>query len=308
VGTLIVEHAGELAKFSQAFQVGIPLIGLNYAINANESTFLLRKGLTAVADLSHYIPIASVLQTTDQNDAASNRTLEQYTAHLYGAQVFSYLSYAPLPIEQASDPNTPPSALLFQNGSVYYYFLWNMNPYWTTGPIMQQRTTRYVSASSNCVAYDVIEGYNGNSSTIVYRNGSGSTAFDIKQTAPGGTTYITETSDDKKCGNRCTRVRVFQATAADAVNQIAAFFDCNVTVSPVNAINPIDDVPEQNLPDFQARIAAGAIGLNGNPSSNDTLQYQLYVIGYANLAFFCLATITYARASYSRRGYTTCIR
>src|SRR2546429_1179494 len=46
-----------------------------------------------------------------------------------------------------------------------------------------------------------------------------------------------------------SRVMAFQATLANAVNQIAAYFDCNITVSPVQAIQLHDEVPEQQLPD-----------------------------------------------------------
>ena len=52
----------------------------------------------------------------------------------------------------------------------------------------------------------------------------------------------------------------------------AGFFDCNITIATVEGAY----APEHDLPDQQAKIAAGAIGFGGASNHSDDIAYQVY--------------------------------
>ena len=69
------------------------------------------------------------------------------------------------------------------DGNGWYYFLLNINPLNDCSPV-SKFSSRYVKASWDCKAYDVIEGYEGDSSTIVYRNGTHRSSFNVNKLLP----------------------------------------------------------------------------------------------------------------------------
>ncbi|KAH0555835.1 hypothetical protein GP486_006222 [Trichoglossum hirsutum] len=131
------------------------------------------------------------------------------------------------------------------------------------------------TTTAKCASYSVIQGSDGTSTNITYLYGNASRSLFVRYASPGATTYITDT--DVVCGPRCARVWVFQSLQPASGVTSLSVMDCNVTVTDVENAS----LPQHEVPDEQARIAAGAIGLEGVAHENDSKQFATGVIAAA---------------------------
>ena len=154
-------------------------------------------------------------------------------------------------------------------------------------------TNRVITSSSGeCIEYQVdkktkpatVGGIKA--SKITYRNASFQDTIVIPVSALGreGTTYIYRgildpslASDPKVvCGDRCMYMWVYKNPGA---TDGPGLYQCPITIS--NVTNP--ELPEHNIPDAVARVAAVSIALQGRyqgPLDNqDFHQYQFYAAG-----------------------------
>ena len=129
-------------------------------------------------------------------------------------------------------------------------------------------SNRSIVTTSSCNVHTVIDNLDGSSQTFQYDlDGSVHTEY-FQSIGPNSTTYFTS-PDLGDCGPRCANVCAFEN------NGTAGFYyQCNVTVSDVH--NASASVVEHNVSDTNAKIAAGAIALQGYQSVNSSNQYQTF--------------------------------
>lgn len=144
-------------------------------------------------------------------------------------------------------------------------------------------TNRTVNVSWACRDFNVLDGGDGLTTNLTYVDGDDRREFSLVNAQPNSTSYLTDPDDDA-CGHRCARVWAFQTVQRnDGGTQLAAprLFECNITVSQMdNAYSP-----EYELPDEQARIAAGAIARQGFRNNGTSFQQRQYPAGYVYLHF-----------------------
>jgi hypothetical protein len=127
-------------------------------------------------------------------------------------------------------------------------------------------SNRSIVTTSNCNVYPVIHNLDGSSLAFQYELDGFIHTENFQSIGPNSTTYFTS-PDLGDCGPRCANVCAFEN------NGTAGFYyKCNVTVSEVH--NASDSVPEHQVSDTNAKIAAGAIALQGYQSNDSTNQYQ----------------------------------
>jgi hypothetical protein len=106
----------------------------------------------------------------------------------------------------------------------------------------------------------------------------------VSQVATGATTWMANMSAD--CGPRCYQVYALQTADNDTVPR-PRLWDCASNVSTVDGLENYDDLPEYEIPDIQASLFAGSIGLSGfvtyspnadNISVMDDLQMVRYPV------------------------------
>lgn len=138
-------------------------------------------------------------------------------------------------------------------------------------------TNRTLNTTWDCRDYNILSGADGRSTNITYDDAGRETAFDVREAAPNATTYISDTN--QLCGERCARVWAFQtvkmnySTETPSQMTAARLYDCNISVSKVDNAY----LPEHELGDRQARIAAGAIARRGLPSNGtNSIQSNVY--------------------------------
>ena len=205
--------------------------------------------------------------TINNTEETLSLASEQATAHYFGYISSSYATgnASELEAQHSSGRVDPGMFLTFNMADRWLYMFYETNPY-STGTYYTNRT---VDFTWHCSGYDVVEGGDGRSNTIVYRDGDRTVPFFVGTTGPRATTFITETAE--VCGPRCAQVWVFQAENAER-EMITSLYECNITVGTVEN----QYRPEHSIPDLQARLAAGAIGLEGFDHENTTRQWNRY--------------------------------
>lgn len=221
---------------------------------------LFGEGEVRITRMDHYFP-------KNNTEVIPSLGHEQAMAHTYGYISSCYIQ------GNASDFLEMQMTGSMEVGS---YMTFNMIDHWRymfyeSNPTARGTfyTNRTVNVTWLCSAYDVVEGGDGRSNNIVYDDAGQRLPFFVGETGPAATTYITET--EEVCGPRCARVWAFQ-TAISERDVLPSLYDCNITVGDVaNA-----QLEEHVLPDLQARLAAGAIGLEGFQHENTTRQWVRY--------------------------------
>jgi hypothetical protein len=116
-----------------------------------------------------------------------------------------------------------------------------------------------------------MDNLNGSFQTFQYDlDGSIHTEY-FQSVGPNSTTYFTS-PDLGDCGPRCANVGAFENNGTSGF-----YYNCNVTVSEVH--NATASVIEQHVSDANAKIAAGAIALQGYQSEDASDQYQTFPAG-----------------------------
>jgi hypothetical protein len=150
----------------------------------------------------------------------------------------------------------------------YCQYVFDESPADNTSNVGYFYSNRSIVTTSSRNVYPVIDNLDGSSQTFQYElDGFIHTEY-FQSIGPNSTTYFTS-PDLGDCGPRCANVCEFEN------NGTAGFYyKCNVTVSDVQ--NATGSVVEQQVSDANAKIAAGAIALQGYQSENSTNQYQTF--------------------------------
>jgi hypothetical protein len=171
----------------------------------------------------------------------------------------------------------------YWNGSSWYFFD-DLNEDGSKDIV----SWREVTSEARCTVYEVTQGSDGNSSSVVYTiNGKAVNQTIDQSPGPGGLAFITSTNST--CGSRCTNILAFQAeglqskTLEQPSSPIdARFFVCTNTISKVYDGDSFADQAYQ-FPDLQARMIAGAIGWSGNPAQGT--HQQVAYLNTSDLSF-----------------------
>lgn len=133
-------------------------------------------------------------------------------------------------------------------------------------------TDRTINSTAACSSYPVLDGGDGSKTNITIQPkvaGANSHRYIPITAGLNQTTYVTHLS--KSCGDGCGVV-----TALEASLEAPFFYECNVTVLPVDNARR----PEYEVANSVRTLASSAIALQGYVSSsvnNDTdLQFQTY--------------------------------
>ncbi|KAI9810440.1 MAG: hypothetical protein M1826_003609 [Phylliscum demangeonii] len=250
--------------FNYAMFTLIAIVPLTFSAQGSTGSIIV-PGTVQVLKLDHFYP-------KNDSTVVPNMDAEQATAHTYGIVSNTYLA------GNATDLAT---SLIISRVTVGGFLTYNLVDHWVTqfaeknpGETTSQfYTNRTANATWTCTSYPVVEGVDGDRTEITYLDGDGGNAtFNVGETGPTATTYITETED--VCGPRCARVWTFQTRIPDN-GTLPMLFDCNITMSEVAHAY----LPDHLLPDKQAQIAAGAIGLNGFQHPNTQRQWNRFHAG-----------------------------
>ena len=151
---------------------------------------------------------------------------------------------------------------------VQHVFLeWPIDSTSSTGTFFTNRT---ILGNSTCAVYNVTQGANGDSQQIYFMKDGAIQVQDFLLIEPNSTTFYTS-PDLGDCGPRCANVCAFENTGVKGF-----YYECEITVGNVtNATRP-----EHEVPDHIAKMAAGAIALQGYQAVNAGAQYQRYPAGY----------------------------
>lgn len=237
----------------------VAVVQLTYSMEDSQGT-LVTNGPVRIIMMDHYYP---------KNDSETIPSLgaEQSAAHTFGYISSSYKQGNASDFDQLRGQGVSELAefISFNMVDHWAYLYFDSNP--TTHATFY--TSRTVNATWLCAGYDVVQGGDGSTVDIVYLDGGVRRPFFVGETGPGATTYMTET--EEVCGPRCARVWAFQTEILQSEVK-PSLYDCNVTVSQVSDMY----LPEHSIPDLQARIAAGSIGLEGFQHRNTTRQWVRY--------------------------------
>ncbi|ETN38124.1 uncharacterized protein HMPREF1541_07748 [Cyphellophora europaea CBS 101466] len=223
----------------------IGMIGLTYNLDISPSLVLTRNATIKITDLSKVLT-------------------DDYQASLSAVNTWGFRGFNLQPI----DSYDPDDAFLGNfgsrfNGSTRYYF-----DDWNEAGTSDLVSWRYVESEARCTAYEVLDGQDGNHTSVTYSQNGRSinqTLEDPPET--GGLAFITSTNST--CGARCINILAFQASgpapsSVDSPDAIEArFFVCNNTISTIHDLE-LSPGPEYQFPDLQARMLAGAIGWSGD--------------------------------------------
>jgi hypothetical protein len=120
-------------------------------------------------------------------------------------------------------------------------------------------STRSIVATSNCILYEGGDNPNGSSQFLQIGQ-------DTELQTKNSTTYMTS-SNGLDCGPRCANVCAFENSGSKSW-----YYECNITISEVsNAIHN-----EQRVSNSTAKMAAGAIALQGYQTQAQDSQYQRF--------------------------------
>jgi hypothetical protein len=127
-------------------------------------------------------------------------------------------------------------------------------------------STRSIVATSNCIVYEVGDNFNVTSQSFQIEKDGELQTQNFASIAPKSTTYLTS-SKGLDCGPRCANVCAFENSGSKSW-----YYKCNITISEVsNATHN-----EQRVSDSTAKMAAGAIALQGYQDQIQDSQYQRF--------------------------------
>jgi len=174
------------------------------------------------------------------------------------------------------------------NSTFYWYrFVDRAVSKWTDA-VSSQRT---INATAGCtqlkLTFGGYAGFNTDNASLtntvswIAQDGTPMT-YDVATVATGATTWMANMSSE--CGPRCMQVYALQSADNDTVT-VPRLFDCQSHVSTVDGLDYYDDLDIYKMPDIQAQLFAGSIGLSGfveqyQDEDNDTITNDLQMVRY----------------------------
>ncbi|MCJ1282388.1 hypothetical protein MMC26_001711 [Xylographa opegraphella] len=248
-----------------AAQAAVAMLGLTYSMNPASDPAAPITGGVSVTDMSAYY----FGRTNDVLPA------DQLAAHMYGELSLNFY-YDILTLNQPEVSPIDPLTLYSDQNVAYWiapdyvqhvFLEWPTDSASSSGTFYTNRT---ILSNSTCAVYKVTQGANGDSQQIYFMKDGTVQVQDFQLIEPNSTTYYTS-PELGTCGPRCANVCAFENTGVQGF-----YYECEISVgSVVNATRP-----EHEVPDRVAKMAAGAIALQGYQAVNVTDQYQRYPAGY----------------------------
>ncbi|KAK5053976.1 hypothetical protein LTR84_001938 [Exophiala bonariae] len=258
--------------FFTAVQVIIAMLGLTYSIDVSEKYVSLTNGTVSAVNVS-FIGDANFgyIDASELSDADPVQ-IQGATANSLGITGQNYgIVTQPFDLDQT----WAQSYYTDQEESMYWYrFVDRAVAKWDNA-VSSGRT---INATSSCVelniTYGGYAGYQTDNLTImnwldwVAQDGT-PMSYWVDQTASGCTTWMANMTGD--CGPRCFQVYALQSADNFTVTK-PRLWDCQSHVSIVDGVEYYQNSDVYRMPDFQAQLFAGAIGLSGfvTTSTNDT--------------------------------------
>ncbi|MCJ1377462.1 hypothetical protein MMC17_000557 [Xylographa soralifera] len=246
-------------------QAAVAMLGLTYSINPTSDPAAPITGGVNITDMSAYY----------FGRAGDDISADQLAAHMYGEMSLN-LYYDFLSTNQPQSSPIEPLTLYSDQNVAYWmapdyvqhvFLEWPVDSSSSTGTFFTNRT---ILGNSTCAVYDVTQGANGDSQQIHFMKNGTIQVQDFLLIEPNSTTYYTS-PELGTCGPRCANVCAFENTGVKGF-----YYECEVAVGNVaNATRTEHEVPDQ-----VAKMAAGAIALQGYQAVNVTAQYQRYPAGY----------------------------
>jgi hypothetical protein len=129
-------------------------------------------------------------------------------------------------------------------------------------------STRSIVTTSNCMVYKVGDNLNVSSQFFQIEKDGELQTQNFSSIGPNSTTYLT-LPNGPNCGPRCANVCAFENSGSKSW-----YYECNITISEVsNATHN-----EQRVSDATAKMAAGAIALQGYQAQKGDSQYQRFPV------------------------------
>ncbi|KEF56216.1 uncharacterized protein A1O9_07797 [Exophiala aquamarina CBS 119918] len=249
--------------FNVAVQVFIALLGLTYSIDVSEQWVSLSNGTVSVANVSFIGDANTNYEGADdpvssdpiQSQGATANSLG-ITGQNYGIYTMSFDTYETYPQSYYTDGT----------GALYWYrFIDRAVSKWTDA-VTSQRT---INATATCteleLTYGGYAGFNTDNASLanlvgwIAQDGT-PMSYVVSSVATGATTWMANMSSD--CGPRCMQVYALQS--ADNYTVLTPrLWDCQSNVSTVDGLEYYADLDVYKMPDFQASLFAGSIGLSG---------------------------------------------
>ncbi|MCJ1479828.1 hypothetical protein MMC13_008514 [Lambiella insularis] len=247
-----------------AAQAGVAMLGLTYSMNPSADPAEPVLAQISITNMSRYY----------FGQAETQLSADQFSAHMYGEMSLN-LFYDNIPEDQPIISPVEPLTL-FSDLNVAYWvapeyaqhvFLEMPAESIFSGAFYSNRT---IIGSTNCTAYPVTQGYNGDSQTIYYTKNNRMAVANFEMIEPKSTTYYTSPQLGD-CGPRCANVCAFENNGDQGF-----YYECEIAISNVTNAT----LPEHQVSDTIAKIAAGSIALQGYQAINLTDQYQRYPTGF----------------------------
>lgn len=127
-------------------------------------------------------------------------------------------------------------------------------------------SNRSILATSECMVYKVVDNLNGTSQSFQIDKDGELQTQNFSSIAPKSTTYLTS-PNELDCGPRCANVCAFENSGSKGW-----YYECNITISEVSNAT----YEQQRVSDATAKMAAGAIALQGYQAQIQDSQYQRY--------------------------------
>lgn len=268
----------------KALQVGVALISLTYSVDNSQHVSL---GKAPVA-----VPNLAVFSWGNRTDISGDDALNQqrYAAHslgLIGSSSYFGSGQNDSYLGPVSDPSNSSVRTIEKNDNGWSYRLVDSSPDGKLSvisnrtvdstTICQFYNVSFLSSGGDLDLIDVVHWPSLTDQVFVGHASQGASnylvklVYRLKRQKANDHFPLMQTKFDDDCGPRCSRVQVFQAKN-DPDIPIAGFFDCNTTISNVQGAY----APAHELPDRQAKIAAGAIGYGGPSNFSEHTAYQVY--------------------------------
>jgi hypothetical protein len=158
------------------------------------------------------------------------------------------------------------SLIDYWESSTYFQYVFTESPADSNSIIGEFYSNRFITTSSLCEVFPVTENLDGSSLTLHYVENGTTQEIEFQTLRPNSTTYYTS-PNIQDCGPRCASVYALENSGAALF-----YYKCQVNVSEVaNAT-----LPEQMVSDDNARMAAGAIALQGYQALDQSNQSQTF--------------------------------
>ncbi|KAF8448531.1 hypothetical protein BGX38DRAFT_1188294 [Terfezia claveryi] len=252
-------------------RISVAFTGLTYSYDSAGATGT-ELGVVLVSEKSRFWPLGVV----EENPPATGAEFQ--TAHFFG-------EYSAMMTDKTVEGDETQQQILHwdeQERSWTYAFR-EYNP---DHQGLVAVTNRTISVTATCNAYPIVKGQSGLQRNIKIFNttdGKSMVIQDVSVRGPGATVWANPRADINKeatwtchLGNRCAMLAGFQFIDVDHdPNRNGTLFQCTVDVGKVTNAQ----IPEHEIEDRIAYIAAGSIGLDGYSDDPQQWLYQRYFLG-----------------------------